>query len=64
MAVASDANLARGLQSLQERIKKIESLDKAGLHTNAESFQERGAIFKGLETLNFRQTMSFVLIAN
>jgi hypothetical protein len=64
MAVASYANLARGLRSLGKRIKKIETLDKAGLHANAESFQEGGAIFKGLEALNFRQTMSFVLIAN
>jgi hypothetical protein len=64
MAVASDANLARELRRLGQRIKKIEPLDTAGLRAKAESFQERGAIFKGLSALKFRQGMSFVLIAN
>jgi hypothetical protein len=64
MAVASDVNLARGLRSLGKIIKKIELLDKAGLHANAESFQERGKIFKGLKVLKFLLRVSFVLIAN
>ena len=58
MAVASDANLPRELRSLGQRIKKIEPLDTAGLHAKAESFQERGAIFKGHGALKFRQVMT------
>jgi hypothetical protein len=64
MALASDANLARGLQSLGKRIEKIEPVDIARLHAKAESFQERGEIFKGFGALKFRQAMSVVLIAN
>jgi len=64
MAVASDTNRARGFRSLGKRIKKIEPIDKAKLHAKAGSFQERRAIFKGLGALKFRQTMSFILIAD
>jgi hypothetical protein len=64
MAVASDATLAQRFRSLEQRIKKIEPLDTARLHAKAKSFQEKGAIFKGLGALKFRQAMSFVLIAN
>jgi hypothetical protein len=38
MAVASDANLAQGLRSLGQRIKKTEPLDIARLHVKAEKF--------------------------